>query len=598
MAEPTEGAIDSFLLTAIKIPKDKIFILKLDKELEVFINDESRSKLVFPQMNSYQRRVVHRVADYFNLSHSLDSDKKAIVLRKNERTEIPVLRMSDLIEVEEDNPKISLKIMQRNNSNDGLRNSKNGGKHNSGNDRYKLSLEEREAIYQQARARIFNDNSSTSSTETRASGPSKEKTTASLKTEPVKPKSVDPKTPERAPSSTGSTRRSDNLSSSRTSPVIAAKPFKPGAPEEQLPYVAYKPGPSHPVTAGPDPTFEAVPYAMPPSSESQFTPNAPYYDPYTGQFFPHPPQAQPSPYYPGQFYPSYHPYDPNLDQSDPRIGKPPTSEADAAVAPSLYYSMNPSPYNCQQPVPPNPFPYEAGYRFWGGPEASSPSSGFPSFQTPYPANFVPHYPHPTANYQAPYQQPPFHYRPPEFIRRPPSKNRELFDPNKPNSGSDPRRPTPAGRKAEATLVDQFNRSLNISKPNGSRTPKKQDNLIYDYSGDSYEGVRPTDKPVQPNHILEIYAFASNDSLLDLNIPGATIKRLKSSGRGPTALAVFKNTAGASKYLEKFLAEQSCSQSRFKLRVWVPTLYDPSKSSGISIVSSSVPESPVPEPVVQ
>ncbi|KAI0242417.1 hypothetical protein L0F63_001911 [Massospora cicadina] len=528
-------------------------------------------------MNSYQRRVVHRVADYFNLSHSLDSDKKAIVLRKNERTEIPVLRMSDLIEVEEENPKVSLKIMQRTSSAEASRHFK--------------GLEEREAKYQQARARIFNGNSSSSSTETKATGPPKEKG-GPAKTEVVKPKATELKevrTPERAPSSTGSTRRSDNLSSSRTSPILASKPLHAPFLDEQPSFVnSYKSGHLYPTPFGSEPTgptFDALPFGVPPSSDSQFTPTTPYYDPYAGQFFL---PAQPAPYFPTQFYP-YPPYNPSPDQPDPRLGKTPgpiafnISEADAPVAPSLYYSLNPPPYTCSnQPTAlPNPFPYDSSYRFWGAPE-SSPPRGFRL---------------PNWGYQPPYQ-PPFHYRPPEIIRRPPTKNRELFDPNKPSLTNDPRRPSPSVRRVEMGLADQLSRSLNLSKPPGPRTPKKQDNLLYDYSGDSYEGVRPTDKPIQPNHILEIYALASEDTLADLVIPGASIRRLKSSSRGPSVLAVFKNSGLASKYLAKFTAEQAKGKGRprFKLRVWVPTLYDPTKSNALA-VSPTVSVPPTPESFV-
>lgn len=39
-------------------------------------------------MNSYQRLIVHRAAQYFKLSHVVDSTKKAIVLYKAEDTEM------------------------------------------------------------------------------------------------------------------------------------------------------------------------------------------------------------------------------------------------------------------------------------------------------------------------------------------------------------------------------------------------------------------------------------------------------------------------------------------------------------------------------
>ncbi|CAG8573128.1 1769_t:CDS:2, partial [Scutellospora calospora] len=151
--------LDGFLLAALKNPKDRLFLLKLDREMERFINDKNHTRLEFPPMNSYQRLIVHRVAQYFKLSHVVDSSGKAVVLYKSPDTQIPILRFSDLLEQEEEKPEKSVKIMRRQqfNSQSQLRSSTGDSDSNSEGERKILTIEEREAAYQKARARIFKD---------------------------------------------------------------------------------------------------------------------------------------------------------------------------------------------------------------------------------------------------------------------------------------------------------------------------------------------------------------------------------------------------------------------------------------------------------
>ncbi|CAG8784505.1 9737_t:CDS:2, partial [Dentiscutata erythropus] len=150
--------LDGFLLAALKNPKDRLFLLKLDREMERFINEKNHTRLEFPPMNSYQRLIVHRVAQYFKLSHVVDSSGKAVVLYKSSETQIPILRFSDLLEQEEEKPEKSVKIMRRQqiNAQSQLR-STGDSDSNSEGERKILTIEEREAAYQKARARIFKD---------------------------------------------------------------------------------------------------------------------------------------------------------------------------------------------------------------------------------------------------------------------------------------------------------------------------------------------------------------------------------------------------------------------------------------------------------
>lgn len=106
-------------------------------------------------MNSYQRLVVHKVAGYFKLSHVVDSAKKAVIIYRSADSEIPLLRFADLVEDDsEERPSSNIKIMRRNTKS---LSSRTHSPSNVDTDRKMLSLEEREARYQEARARIFND---------------------------------------------------------------------------------------------------------------------------------------------------------------------------------------------------------------------------------------------------------------------------------------------------------------------------------------------------------------------------------------------------------------------------------------------------------
>ncbi|RUO96624.1 hypothetical protein BC936DRAFT_141724 [Jimgerdemannia flammicorona] len=111
-------------------------------------------------MNAYQRLVVHRVAQYFKLNHFVDHPKKAVYLCKCPTTEIPAVRFTDLIEAEEEDaqetPKI--KIMRRSPTQSPGRFGNNGDGGDKGEiDRSKMTLEERQVAYEEARKRIFQD---------------------------------------------------------------------------------------------------------------------------------------------------------------------------------------------------------------------------------------------------------------------------------------------------------------------------------------------------------------------------------------------------------------------------------------------------------
>ncbi|KAJ3173724.1 hypothetical protein HDU88_002813 [Geranomyces variabilis] len=174
--EDGEKGLDEMLLTAVQSTKDRLFVLKLDNQCENFLKDESQTRLAFPHMNSYQRLIIHRIAVHFGLIHVADPARKGVVLFKSPESAIPTLRLYDipLSEVASDQtPVQSIKIMQRHHHHGGR-----GSRHSStdsgseGGAGGPKTIEEREAAYQAARARIFQEDaeSDVSSTSGQSSG--------------------------------------------------------------------------------------------------------------------------------------------------------------------------------------------------------------------------------------------------------------------------------------------------------------------------------------------------------------------------------------------------------------------------------------------
>ncbi|KAG0168307.1 R3H domain-containing protein 1 [Apophysomyces sp. BC1034] len=156
---PTSNELDEFILGLLKKPQERIFLLKLEQDLEAFINNYQLYRLDLPQMNSYQRLMVHKVAPYFKLSHFYDPNRQSVFLCKNPYTELPSVRFPDLVEQDqesEETPKF--RIMRRS----PLPHA-HGAKRLAQEDRKPMTYEERKAAYEEARARIFCDVGSQSS---------------------------------------------------------------------------------------------------------------------------------------------------------------------------------------------------------------------------------------------------------------------------------------------------------------------------------------------------------------------------------------------------------------------------------------------------
>uniref|UniRef100_A0A8D0Q9T1 cAMP regulated phosphoprotein 21 n=1 Tax=Sus scrofa TaxID=9823 RepID=A0A8D0Q9T1_PIG len=109
--------LHEFLINTLKNnSRDRMILLKMEQEIIDFIGDNNNHYKKFPQMSSYQRMLVHRVAAYFGLDHNVDQTGKSVIINKTGNTRIM---------------------------------------HPFRDDRRSKSIEEREEEYQRVRERIF-----------------------------------------------------------------------------------------------------------------------------------------------------------------------------------------------------------------------------------------------------------------------------------------------------------------------------------------------------------------------------------------------------------------------------------------------------------
>ncbi|KAJ3204936.1 cAMP-regulated phosphoprotein 21 [Clydaea vesicula] len=178
-----ETGIDIFLLSTVKNQKDRLFVLKIDLDLEAYALDSSRTKMEFPGMNSYQRLIIHRIAHLYGMAHVVDANRRAVIIYKTTETRVPstLLRNIPMDEEPKDSkrqnsndsnsntsyssPKIlpnsNVRIMQRgqrnNRPNHNQYPNRANTNHRTNNGK---SIEEREAAYNELRAEIFQDDDS------------------------------------------------------------------------------------------------------------------------------------------------------------------------------------------------------------------------------------------------------------------------------------------------------------------------------------------------------------------------------------------------------------------------------------------------------
>ncbi|KAG9355554.1 hypothetical protein JZ751_000392, partial [Albula glossodonta] len=135
--------------------RDRMMLLKLEQEIITFIADNNSPYKKFPQMSSYHRMLVHRVAAYFGMEHNVDQTGKSVIINKTSNTRIPEQRFGEHIKDEKTEESQKRFILKRDNSSIDKEDNQLHRIHPFREDRRSKSIEEREEEYQRVRDRIF-----------------------------------------------------------------------------------------------------------------------------------------------------------------------------------------------------------------------------------------------------------------------------------------------------------------------------------------------------------------------------------------------------------------------------------------------------------
>ncbi|KAM9601765.1 cAMP-regulated phosphoprotein 21 [Trichechus inunguis] len=148
--------LHEFLINTLKNnSRDRMILLKMEQEIIDFIADNNNHYKKFPQMSSYQRMLVHRVAAYFGLDHNVDQTGKSVIINKTSSTRIPEQRFSEHLKDEKGEESQKRFILKRDNSSIDKEDNQQNRMHPFRDDRRSKSIEEREEEYQRVRERIF-----------------------------------------------------------------------------------------------------------------------------------------------------------------------------------------------------------------------------------------------------------------------------------------------------------------------------------------------------------------------------------------------------------------------------------------------------------
>ncbi|XP_038234745.2 R3H domain-containing protein 2 isoform X10 [Dermochelys coriacea] len=146
--------LHEFLVNTLKKnPRDRMMLLKLEQEILEFISDNNSQVKKFPQMTSYHRMLLHRVAAYFGMDHNVDQTGKAVIINKTSNTRIPEQRFSEHIKDEKNVDFPQRFILKRDDAS--MDRDDNQIRIPLQDGRRSKSIEEREEEYQRVRERIF-----------------------------------------------------------------------------------------------------------------------------------------------------------------------------------------------------------------------------------------------------------------------------------------------------------------------------------------------------------------------------------------------------------------------------------------------------------
>ncbi|KAH9426403.1 R3H domain-containing protein 2 [Dermatophagoides pteronyssinus] len=83
--------------TLKKSLKDRQFLYKIEQDLAQFLNDTTRDTLKIQQASSYNRMLIHKTADYYQLEHLVDQAHSSVILTKNSNTRQPDESFKEMI---------------------------------------------------------------------------------------------------------------------------------------------------------------------------------------------------------------------------------------------------------------------------------------------------------------------------------------------------------------------------------------------------------------------------------------------------------------------------------------------------------------------
>ncbi|KAK1967532.1 R3H domain-containing protein [Colletotrichum sublineola] len=169
-------APDEKLLEAMASPKDRLFLLRLEAELIKFVQNSKEPYMDFPPSNSFCRMLTHKLADYYRMTHQYEARVGSVRIFRTPYARVPESLAS--IAAPETNAEtppppavLPRKIMRRgeegefgpNSASPSKPTSETGSdsKDKSGSANQKLSREQREEAYKQARERIFGNSEKT-----------------------------------------------------------------------------------------------------------------------------------------------------------------------------------------------------------------------------------------------------------------------------------------------------------------------------------------------------------------------------------------------------------------------------------------------------
>uniref|UniRef100_A0A2K5IP33 cAMP regulated phosphoprotein 21 n=1 Tax=Colobus angolensis palliatus TaxID=336983 RepID=A0A2K5IP33_COLAP len=105
--------LHEFLINTLKNNSRQKMKMLIPLFLELYSSNHYKK---FPQMSSYQRMLVHRVAAYFGLDHNVDQTGKSVIINKTSSTRIPEQRFCEHLKDEKGEESQKRFILKRDNS--------------------------------------------------------------------------------------------------------------------------------------------------------------------------------------------------------------------------------------------------------------------------------------------------------------------------------------------------------------------------------------------------------------------------------------------------------------------------------------------------